>query len=169
PRNASIYQQAPAAYLDAVCGDGNEAQAIAAQLSKLRPDDTTVQFMAVPEILAWADIRRGDGAKAVERLEVEKPYDRYSSSSRNERAMAYLLAGRPADAIQEAAYTLSRRDMATSFDNRFATLITARAHVALNDKAKARQYYQNVLAAWKDADPGLPLVEQAKAEYAKIQ
>ena len=169
PQNASMYQQAPAADVQAICGDVNQAQAFAAQVSKLRPDDTSVQFMFVPELLAWTDIRRGDGAKAVEQLEVEKPYDRYSASTRNQRAYAYLLAGRPADAVQEAAYALSRRDRSRKFDNRFATLITARAYAATGDKAKARQYYQELLAAWKDADPGLPLVEQTKAEYAKIQ
>jgi len=50
-----------------------------------------------------------------------------------------------------------------------AQLGLARAYAAQGDKAKARTAYQDLLATWKDADLDLPLVQKAKAEYAKLQ
>jgi hypothetical protein len=37
------------------------------------------------------------------------------------------------------------------------------------DTVKSRTEYQNCLAAWKDADPDIPVLKEAKAEYAKLQ
>ena len=45
----------------------------------------------------------------------------------------------------------------------------ARAYAVQGDKAKAKSTYQDVLALWKDADPDIPILKQAKAEYAKLQ
>ena len=45
----------------------------------------------------------------------------------------------------------------------------ARAYTQQGDAAKARTAYQDFLALWKDADPDLPMLAQAKAEYAKLQ
>jgi hypothetical protein len=50
-----------------------------------------------------------------------------------------------------------------------AQLELGRVYQKQGDTAKARIAYQNFLAAWKDADPDLPLLLQAKAEYAKLQ
>jgi hypothetical protein len=45
----------------------------------------------------------------------------------------------------------------------------ARAYGLSGDKAKARTAYQDFLALWKDADSNIPILQQAKAEYAKLQ
>ena len=45
----------------------------------------------------------------------------------------------------------------------------ARAHAVAGEKAKARKAYQDFFALWKDADPDIPILKQAKAEYAKLQ
>ena len=45
----------------------------------------------------------------------------------------------------------------------------ARAYALSGDKAKARVAYQDFLTLWKDADPDIPVLQQAKAEYAKLQ
>jgi hypothetical protein len=50
-----------------------------------------------------------------------------------------------------------------------AQLELGRVYQKMGDTAKARIAYQNFLAAWKDADPDLPLLKEAKAEYAKLQ
>ncbi len=50
-----------------------------------------------------------------------------------------------------------------------ARLNIARAAAGAGDKAKARTLYQDVLAAWKDADPDVPLLHEVKAEYGKLQ
>ena len=50
-----------------------------------------------------------------------------------------------------------------------ARLQLARAYVLQSDSAKARAAYQDFLTLWKDADPDIPILKQAKAEYAKLQ
>ena len=50
-----------------------------------------------------------------------------------------------------------------------ARLQLARAYTMQGDTAKARAAYQNFLTLWKDADPDIPILKQAKAEYAKVQ
>jgi cytochrome c-type biogenesis protein CcmH/NrfG len=50
-----------------------------------------------------------------------------------------------------------------------AQLYLARAYAQKNDAAKARAAYQDFLALWKDADPDIPILKEAKAEYAKLQ
>ena len=51
----------------------------------------------------------------------------------------------------------------------FAKLGLARAYVLQSDKDKARIAYQDLFALWKDADPNIPILQQAKAEYARVQ
>ena len=86
------------------------------------------------------------------------------------RGQAYLAAKRPADAAQEFQKVLARRDY-PRFSDAFprAQLGVARAYAQQGDTAKAKLAYQDVLATWKDADADLPLVQQARAEYAKLQ
>ena len=51
----------------------------------------------------------------------------------------------------------------------FARLGLARAYGLQGDTAKAKSSYQDFLSLWKDADPDIPILKQAKAEYAKLQ
>jgi eukaryotic-like serine/threonine-protein kinase len=44
-----------------------------------------------------------------------------------------------------------------------------RAYAMQGDNAKARAAYQDFLTLWKDVDPGIPILKQAKAEYAKLK
>jgi len=81
-----------------------------------------------------------------------------------------LMVGRSADAVQEFQRTESLKsaypqDPLVSF----AQLGLARAYAAAGDKEKARAAYQDFFALWKDADPDVPLLQQAKAEYAKLK
>ena len=50
-----------------------------------------------------------------------------------------------------------------------AQLGLARAYAMGGDAAKARTAYQDFFALWKDADPDVPILKEAKAEYAKLQ
>ena len=57
----------------------------------------------------------------------------------------------------------------TSYQFYLAHLNLGRAYVLQGDKAKARTAYQDFFAAWKDADPDVPILVQARAEYAKLE
>jgi eukaryotic-like serine/threonine-protein kinase len=105
-------------------------------------------------------------------LKSAEPYDAASTGVHYLRGTAYLHSGRPAEAILEYQKVLSLR-LSHSFGPETAGVLAqldlARAYAAQGDKAKARTAYQDQLATWKAADSDLPLVQKAKAEYAKLQ
>jgi len=163
-------QMLAAASVFALCGDDKKAASLVAEVGKDRPLDTLVQAEWIPLIKASAEIRRGDGAAAVETLKSAAPYDRLQEDVQLARGQAYLAAKRPADAVQEFQKVLARRDWPRHSDAYpRAQLGVARAYAQQGDTAKAKLAYQDVLATWKNADADLPLVHQAKAEYAKLQ
>jgi tetratricopeptide (TPR) repeat protein len=84
--------------------------------------------------------------------------------------LAYLKLGRANEAVQAFQKILDLRPVST-FDIAVpaARLQLARAYALRGDKTQARIAYQDFLAQWKDADPDIPLLKQAKAEYAKLQ
>ena len=162
--------QIPAAITFAKCGDEKKAEAIAAVIAKQEPTNEVLNSSVLPLVLSEVDIRHGKGAEAVARMESSKQYDRYDWQARTERAEALLLAGNPAEAVKEMEYPLSQRNLSGyAADYRWTQLVGARAYSASGDKARARQIYQDLLAAWKNADANIPIVQQAKAEYAKLQ
>jgi cytochrome c-type biogenesis protein CcmH/NrfG len=59
--------------------------------------------------------------------------------------------------------------VATSPWGALARLGLARAYALQGDTAKARTAYQDFLTLWKDADPDIPILKEAKAEYSKLQ
>ena len=163
-------QMLAAASVFALCGDEKKSAALVAEVGKNRPLDTLVQAQWIPLIKAQGEVRRGNGAAAVEALKSAAPYDRFQEDVQLARGQSYLAAKRPAEAVQEFQRVLARRDW-PRFSDAYprAQLGIARAYAQQGDTAKAKLAYQDVLATWKDADPDLPLVQQAKAEYAKLQ
>ena len=86
------------------------------------------------------------------------------------RGQAYLASGDPANAASEFRKFLARRANALfSIYYPLAQLGLARALAAQHDAAGARTAYQDLFSMWKNADPGLPVLKEAKAEYAKLQ
>ena len=65
--------------------------------------------------------------------------------------------------------SLSTEELSETFRGALARLGLARAYALQGDTAKARAAYQDFLALWKDADPDITILKQAKAEYAKLQ
>ena len=139
---------------------------------KQRPDDTILQHVSLPTIQAIAELKNGHPEKALEVLKSAEPYDAGSTGVHYLRGTAYLHSGHPAEAILEYQKVLSLR-LSRSFGPEtvgvLAQLDLARAYAAQGDRAKARTAYQDLLAIWKAADADLPLVQKAKAEYAKLQ
>jgi serine/threonine protein kinase len=154
------------------------ATRLADELSKRFPQDTAVQSMYVPMILAAVSLSNGQGAKAVEALAPATPYALGVSQSFSSfslypvylRGQAYLLAKQGAPAAAEFQKILDHWGIvADSPLHALARLGLARAYALAGDSAKARTAYQDFLALWKNADPDIPILKQAKAEYAKLQ
>ncbi|MFB3153047.1 MAG: tol-pal system YbgF family protein [Candidatus Acidiferrales bacterium] len=86
------------------------------------------------------------------------------------RAQAYLRLGRTGEAATEFQKIIDHRSInAFSVVHPLARLGLARAHAQAGRTAEARRAYQDFLALWKDADPDIPILQEAKAEYAKLQ
>ena len=138
--------------------------------TKQRPLDTFIQSVNGPMIRAVLEMNQGHADRAVELMKPAEAYDRGNTEPLYTRATALLMAGRGADAVQEFQKVLnlkyaSPQDPIVSFSQ----LGLARAYAAAGDKEKARAAYQDFFALWKDADSDVPLLQQAKAEYAKLK
>jgi len=168
--SASPHVKLGAAGVLALTGRDAKAKSLVEEVAKLRPDDTLVQAVGVPVIRAFFELKRDNPARALEILQGAQPYDRADPGTVYVRGMAYLKAGRTNDAVQEFQKIQAIKNSHAGSPFIFmAQLGVGRAHALAGDKAKARTAYQDFFALWKDADPDIPLLEEAKAEYAKLQ
>jgi serine/threonine protein kinase/tetratricopeptide (TPR) repeat protein len=154
----------------AACGDAPRALAIADEISKEFPLATLVQNSFLPAIRAIIETGRGNPQRAVELLRSGEPYEKGNVGATFARGEAYwkLRDGRAAAA--EFEKILARRGTAPL--GRLwvlSHLQLGRAHALSGDNEKAKKSYQDFFALWKDADPDIPVLQQAKAEYAKLQ
>ncbi len=167
--------QSPTSLLNAAdvyarSGEDAKAEKLAAQAGAQRPDDEIVQSVNVPGVQAVLAMNHHDAQKALDLMKKAEPYDRANAESLYTRASALLMAGRGADAAQEFQKVLNLEAFAPAdLFVSLARLGLARAYVAAGDKEKGRAAYQDFLGKWKGADPDVPLLKQAQAEYAKLQ
>lgn len=151
------------------------ALALADEIQRTRPNDTMAQNVNIPMIRALvallpANPAKADPAKALDLLNSAILYSRANSGVLFARGMAYRDLGRYAEAQQDFQKIIDMRSMmGPDGIVPIAQLALGRVYQKEGDLAKARIAYQNFLAAWKDADPDLPLLKAAKAEYAKLQ
>jgi serine/threonine protein kinase/tetratricopeptide (TPR) repeat protein len=151
---------------------GGEAQArhLMEDVSRRRPLDTRFQTMLVPVVQAILFMNHGEAAKAIEVLKAGEPYDKGTTDIHFTRGRAYLLNHQPAQAAQEFQAVLNLRGAYIGDPLMgLAKIYLARAYAQQNDAVKARAAYQDFLALWKDADPDIPILKEAKTEYAKLQ
>ena len=180
-------EQAALAY--ALASDAAHAQSLADDLAKRFPQDTVVQSVWLPTIRAQIETGRKNAARSIELLHAAAPYElgMLSTSAANSclypvyvRAEAYLSAQQGASAAAEFQKILDHRGLLWNCaTGPLARLGLARAYAlqaqsaqgadADAARAKARTGYQDFLALWKDADPDIPILKEAKAEYAKLQ
>jgi Tfp pilus assembly protein PilF len=148
-------------------------------LARRFPEDTVVQFNYLPTVHAILQINTGNPAKAIEILEAARPYELGSPSNISMslsmypvyvRGLAYLSAKQATQAVAEFQKILTHRGIVqTEPIGSLAQLGLARAYAPQGDAVKAKAAYQDFLALWKDADPDIPILKQAKDEYAKLQ
>jgi len=121
-------------------------------------------------IWIWmGDPAKADPAKAIDFLNTAALYGRANPAVLYVRGMAYEQAGRYAEAQQDIEKALSFKSRGPDLIYAVAQLELARVLQKEGDVPKARVAYQNFLADWKNADPDVPLLHEAKAEYAKLQ
>jgi tetratricopeptide (TPR) repeat protein len=168
----------------ALSGDSSRSQALTEDLSRRFPEDTRVQFTYAPTLRALLALNHGQPSKAVELLQTAIPYEGGSPTTGGSefllgagnlypahvRGLAYLAAHQGAEAAAEFQKILDHRGIVISDPiGALAHLQLGRAYALAGDKTKAKSAYQDFLTLWKDADPDVPILRQAKAEYAKLQ
>jgi len=154
----------------AMCGEPAKAQPFVDKLAKQFARDPIGQATALARPRAVIELYRGNAAKAVELLQGAAPYEFAWTGIIFIRGQAYLQLKKGVEAAAEFQKILDRRGAAATDDAYpLAHLGMARAAVLAGDTAKARKFYQDFFALWKDADPDIPLLLQAKAEYAKLK
>jgi serine/threonine protein kinase/tetratricopeptide (TPR) repeat protein len=169
--------RAMAALALARAGDTAGAEKLAGELDKTFPLDTLVQRYWLPTIRAGVALERQDPNRAIDLLKVASTIELSPGSQLATslcptyvRGEAYLMLHDGNRAAAEFQKFIDYRGLVATFPwGALARLGLARAYALQSDTAKARAAYQDFLTLWKDADPDVPILKEAKAEYANLQ
>jgi len=166
----------------ALSGDSSRSQPLADDLEKRFPEDTFAKFTYVPVLRALSLLERGKPTDSVELLQVALPYELAANGlnfnhfylgglhSAYVRGQALLAAHRYVEAAAEFQKILDHRGIVGADPiGALAHLQLARAFVLSKDPIKAKVAYQDFLTLWRDADSDIPILVQAKEEYARLQ
>ena len=160
----------------AQAGETAAAEKLAAETDKTFPQDTMIQTYWLPTIRAAIGLNRKDPDHAIGALQTVSAHELGQPSvfpvfmrPVYVRGEAYLAMHKGREAAAEFQKILDHRGIVVNDPiGALAHLGLARAYVLQGDTAKAKAAYQDFLTLWKDADPDIPILKQAKAEYAKL-
>ena len=160
-------------------GDTVRARLLADDLAKRFPDDTIVRFNYLPTLRAQLALNRKSASQSVEALRTAIPYELGLPTATvfapalypvYVRGIAFLNLNQGNEAAIEFQKILDHSGVVGSEPiGSLVHLQLGRAYAMSGDAAKARAAYQDFLTLWKDADPDIPILKQAKAECAKLQ
>jgi eukaryotic-like serine/threonine-protein kinase len=158
-------------------GENARAQAIVAELEKKYPSQTLLKVYWLPTIKAALELNGNNTAQSLVFLEAAAPYELGGPPQFQVgtlypayiRGQTYLAAHNGTAAAAEFQKFLDHRGDVINFPlGALAHLGLARSYALSGDTAKAKTAYNDFLTLWKDADPDVPILKQAKAEYAKL-
>jgi DNA-binding winged helix-turn-helix (wHTH) protein/tetratricopeptide (TPR) repeat protein len=170
-----------AAIATGLAGDSAQAQALADHLWIEFPEDTSIRFSYLPVIHAIVALRRHDPAGAIHALEPAIPYELGAPRGAAGcyfgalypilfRGEAYVADHKGPEAVREYQKLLDHRG--TMIGDPVAVLAhlgLARSYALSGDASNARNQYKELLDTWKDADPDLPVLHEARTELARLQ
>lgn len=163
----------------AISGDSGRAEALARGLEQRFPDDTSVKFSYLPTIRAAISLGRGEPSSALEQLQAAIPYELGTPRSYIQgffgalypvygRGQVYLASGNGSAAAGEFQKIIDHPGIAGSDPIwALAQVGLARARALEGDRLGAKAAYERFLALWHDADSDIPILRQARAEYAR--
>jgi tetratricopeptide (TPR) repeat protein len=157
-----------------------EGSEMAQNLARRFPHDTLITGYWLPTIQAAIEVNRGNPSKAIEILRVAAPYELGEPYPMFQvggylypvylRAQSYLLLHSGAEAAAEFQRILNHRGIVMNCPlGALAHLGLARAYALQGHAGESRSAYQDFFTLWKDADPDVPILKEAKAEYAKLR
>jgi DNA-binding winged helix-turn-helix (wHTH) protein len=157
-------------------GRAAEAGSLADQVSAERPEDTLVQHYFIPTIRAAIKLRQHDPAAAIDLLRGTAKYDLAFTGSFNYvypayiRGLAYVGLGDGQSAAAQFQKLIDNPGITVRHvTGPLAWLQLGRAQKMMGDEAAGRKSYETFLDLWKNADPDIPIYQQAKAEYAQLK
>ena len=152
--------------------ESERAKAIADDVRKKEPSNELFNEYLIPPVLAVIEMNHDRAQQALELLKPSSGYEfgPYSLPLVYVRGEAYLKAGDGQRAAAEFQNVIDHRTVVTNdLLGALAHLQLGRAYLMQRDIGKAKAAYQDFLTLWKDADPDIPVLKQAKTEYAKLQ
>jgi serine/threonine protein kinase/tetratricopeptide (TPR) repeat protein len=158
-------------------GDTARAKALAEELEKDYPTNTLIKLYWLPAINAAIELDKNNSSQALVDLEPAAPYELGLAGTDINylypaylRGQAYLLTHDGNATAAEFQKLLDHPGIASNFVTQALThLQVGRAYAMAGDTAKARVAYQDFFNIWKDADQDIPILKEAKAEYARLQ
>jgi len=157
----------------AMAGATDKSRQLSAGLTKSRPKDVLLNSVSVPLVQSLLAYKAGQGELALRAQDALRPFDFGSIAGVTAayiRGLAFEQLHKPQDAIKEFQSILDHEGLGSVAPERvLAYLQLGRCYVASRNVEKGRAAYQHFLTLWKEADPDIPILKQAKAEYAKLQ
>jgi len=157
----------------AMTGDVSRAQAIADDLVSAVVSLKPSRSLTCTDLRALIELNRKNPDAAIQSLQTATPYELGAAQGLFPiyvRGLAYLQAKRGVEAAAEFQKIVDHRGIApTAPEHSLAKLGLGRAYVMTGNMAKARAAYQDFFALWKDADPDLPILKEARAEYGNLK
>lgn len=162
----------------ALAGDFKDGNRMADDLSKRYPEDTVVRYNSLPAIRAAIALRHGDPGEAIVALAASSAHEMGQTAQKVSfvlypvylRGEAYLAAREGAAAASEFQKILDHPGLVQNEPiGALAHLEIGRAYALAGDAAKAKAAYRDFLALWSDADPDIPILKEAKEEFAQLQ
>ncbi len=165
-----------AAMAFALLGEEQKSSSLLASMEHDAPENRFIQALAIPEARAIQQLQKNQPAEAIKTLEALRPYEfgtgplAVGATPVFMRGTAYLKMRDGAKAAAEFQRILDHRGaVGFGIEYPLSQLNLGRAFAMQGDIAKARTAYQDFFAGWKDADPDIPLLKTAKAEYEKLK
>jgi serine/threonine protein kinase/Flp pilus assembly protein TadD len=166
PGNRSTIEAA--AFALALAGDDAWAEKLASELASAYPTETLLNARGIAWIRAAVEYARGRSRQAIDHLGASRPYERAELMSHYLRGLAYLQMRSATEAGAEFQKVIDRPTIIQfSIVHPLARLGKARAAAMAGDLATSRKAYQEFLTWWKDADPDLPILIEARADYER--
>jgi eukaryotic-like serine/threonine-protein kinase len=162
----------------AMCGDVAQAEKLAGENSKLFPSGTLWNAVQLPAIRAAIALKQDQPERAVELLASALPFERAYPEVAYLRGLAYLKQREGGEAATEFEKILDHKgaNWGCAWQHPYwgqfyslAYLGLARSSTLAHDPARAVKAYQDFFNRWKDSDPDIPILLQAKSEWAKLR
>jgi serine/threonine protein kinase len=162
-----------AAQVLAMAGASAKAEGLIRKISSIRPDDTELNSISIPLVRSVLEYKAGRSEGALRAQEPLLPFDFgevAGVTAAYVRGLAKQQLDKPQEAIKEFEAVIAHKGMgATAPERALAYLQLGRSSARMHDIEKSKFAYAQFLTLWKDADPDIPILKQAKGEYARLQ